>query len=125
MPASMAGLTSSARLGAYTAAKFAVVGMSEVLRAEMAPHGVGVTVFCPGLIRTRLDKTTRALGGDGIAGASMEEGMDPLEAVQHAWRAVRGNRPYAITHPKYWPVVARRFQLLEEAFAPATGGAVG
>jgi len=39
---------------AYTASKYAVVGISEGLRAELQPHGIGVSVLCPGFVDTPL-----------------------------------------------------------------------
>jgi NAD(P)-dependent dehydrogenase (short-subunit alcohol dehydrogenase family) len=50
--ASMAGLVASPGLGSYTAAKHAVVAISKALRVEAERHGVQVSVFCPGVIRT-------------------------------------------------------------------------
>src|SRR5699024_4587493 len=61
--ASVMGLTAGAPgRGAYSAAKSAVIAMSEALRAEMAPHGVGVSVLCPGLVKSNLDTNTTRLG---------------------------------------------------------------
>src|SRR6516164_4690313 len=51
--ASMAGFLGTG-FGPYTASKFAVVGISETLRAELAPHGIGVSVLCPGWVNTRI-----------------------------------------------------------------------
>jgi NAD(P)-dependent dehydrogenase (short-subunit alcohol dehydrogenase family) len=50
--ASMAGLVATPGLGSYTATKHAVVGISKALRVEAERHGVQVSVFCPGVIRT-------------------------------------------------------------------------
>jgi NAD(P)-dependent dehydrogenase (short-subunit alcohol dehydrogenase family) len=50
--ASMAGLVAGGYLGAYTAAKHAVVGLSKALRLEARPYGVRVSVVCPGVVRT-------------------------------------------------------------------------
>ena len=52
--ASMAGFSGVAKLGAYTATKFAIVGFSESLRAEMSAHQIGVSAICPGLISTNI-----------------------------------------------------------------------
>jgi NADP-dependent 3-hydroxy acid dehydrogenase YdfG len=52
--ASMAGLVASPGLASYTATKHAVVGISKALRVEAERHGVQVSVFCPGVIRTPL-----------------------------------------------------------------------
>lgn len=44
---SMGGLVGVYGYSGYSAAKFGVVGFAEVLRGEMKPHGVGVTLACP------------------------------------------------------------------------------
>ena len=51
---SIAGLVASSRLAAYHVTKFGLVGFSEALRAEYGPRGLGVTVLCPGLVRTKI-----------------------------------------------------------------------
>jgi NAD(P)-dependent dehydrogenase (short-subunit alcohol dehydrogenase family) len=54
--ASRQGLVGSSSTGAYCTAKFGVVGMSEVLDAELRELGsnVGVSVLCPGPVNTHL-----------------------------------------------------------------------
>ena len=52
--ASIFGLVTSPGFGSYTATKHAVVGISKALRVEAERHGVQVSVFCPGVIRTPL-----------------------------------------------------------------------
>ncbi|MFL5796947.1 MAG: SDR family NAD(P)-dependent oxidoreductase [Actinomycetota bacterium] len=49
---SIGGRISMPHLLPYCAAKFAAVGLSEGLRAELAPHGISVTTVVPGLMRT-------------------------------------------------------------------------
>ena len=49
---SIGGKLSAPHLLPYNAAKFAAVGLSEGLRAELAPAGVGVVTVVPGLMRT-------------------------------------------------------------------------
>ncbi len=57
--ASAAGRAPCPAVAIYTATKFAVVGFSEALRAELAGTGVHVSAICPGLIRTGiLDEAT-------------------------------------------------------------------
>jgi len=46
--ASVAGLTSSSSLP-YNVTKYGVVALSEGLRVELAPRGIGVSVLCPGV----------------------------------------------------------------------------
>jgi NAD(P)-dependent dehydrogenase (short-subunit alcohol dehydrogenase family) len=60
--ASAAGLVGAEPLAAYCTSKFGVVGLSEALRTELAPQGVGVSVICPGMIDTPIVQATRARG---------------------------------------------------------------
>ena len=101
--ASMAGLFAGPKLGAYTASKFGVVGMSEVLHAEMSRHGVGVSILCPGLVDTNL-------------GPGMDDGIDPAIVGRAVVDAIRANDLYVITHPEHRPLVARRVERLLAAF---------
>ena len=57
--ASMAGLNSGMGLSPYSASKFAVVNMSEGLAKQIAPLGIGVTIVCPGFVRTRISDSAR------------------------------------------------------------------
>jgi short-subunit dehydrogenase len=51
---SLAGLVPKRRLAAYQSSKFGLVGLSQSLRLEYGPKGVGVTALCPGLVDTDL-----------------------------------------------------------------------
>jgi NAD(P)-dependent dehydrogenase (short-subunit alcohol dehydrogenase family) len=57
--ASMAGMNSGLGFSAYSASKFAVVNMSEGLATRLKPLGIGVTVLCPGFVRTRIWESER------------------------------------------------------------------
>jgi NAD(P)-dependent dehydrogenase (short-subunit alcohol dehydrogenase family) len=57
--ASMAGMNSGLGFSPYVASKFAVVGMSEGLAMQVRPLGIGVTVLCPGFVRTRISESGR------------------------------------------------------------------
>ena len=59
---SAAGYFPNPTLAAYTSTKFAVLGLSESLRIELRPHGVGVTAVCPGLINTPITRNSRLRG---------------------------------------------------------------
>ncbi|MDY7086300.1 MAG: SDR family NAD(P)-dependent oxidoreductase [Actinomycetota bacterium] len=67
---SLFGLISPYGQSAYSASKFALRGLSQVLRAELAENGVGVTTVHPGGIRTRIAQS--ALVGTGVPAADRE-----------------------------------------------------
>jgi NAD(P)-dependent dehydrogenase (short-subunit alcohol dehydrogenase family) len=120
--ASTAGLTfSPPGAGAYTIAKHGVVSMSETLRREMAPHGVGVSVLCPGLVATNLPRTTARMSGDGRdADASMPpSSIDPAVVGELVAKAIEADLPYVVTHPEYWPAVEQRLSAIETAYRSA------
>lgn len=50
--ASISGKEGWPNFGAYTASKFAVIGLTQTLARELAPHGINVNAVCPGLIDT-------------------------------------------------------------------------
>ncbi|MCZ6640271.1 MAG: SDR family NAD(P)-dependent oxidoreductase [Gammaproteobacteria bacterium] len=52
--ASMAGHIAIRGLSVYNTSKFAVVGMSEVMRLDLAAKGIGVSVLCPGVVSTNI-----------------------------------------------------------------------
>jgi len=58
--ASWAGLAAAPGIASYGTAKAAVVALSEMLRAEMQPYGVEVSVLCPAFVKTGLTETMRA-----------------------------------------------------------------
>ncbi len=56
----MAGVLTSAGLGVYNASKFAVVGLSEALRADLEGHDIRASsVLCPGMVRTKILESER------------------------------------------------------------------
>lgn len=113
--ASMAAYLSGPQAGIYTASKFAVRGVTECLRYNLAPYGIGVSLVCPGLTRTNAwDSALRrpaAHADSGFAppdraelerfGAAFEAGMDPLEAGEKILAGMRENRAVIFTHPEY------------------------
>jgi NAD(P)-dependent dehydrogenase (short-subunit alcohol dehydrogenase family) len=108
--ASMAGLVTSPGLGSYTATKHAVVGISKALRVEAERHGVQVSVFCPGVIRTPM-MTGGQYGRMNITGLSDEEVLKkfwerlrPLAPEVFAERALRAvlRGDAIIVVPAWW-----------------------
>lgn len=115
--ASMAGHLGSPQMGAYTASKFAVVGLSEVLQSEMEPYGVGVTVFCPGVVNTNLAATALARGGINIPFLELQEAMEPEQAVDELIDAVECERLYAFSHANFQLHVQARMETVLDAFS--------
>ena len=61
---SAAGLFGLPWHGAYSASKFGLRGVSEVLRFDLRRHGIGVSLVCPGAVRTPLVGTVKIVGAD-------------------------------------------------------------
>lgn len=78
----------------YSAAKHALHGFYDALRAEVWRERVKVTLICPGFIRTQV--TLNAVTGQGGRYDRMdpatERGMAPEECARQAWRAVAKDR---------------------------------
>jgi short-subunit dehydrogenase len=82
MISSLGGLIGVYGYGGYSPAKFGVVGLGEVLRNELKPHGIGVSVICPPNVDTpgyarelateppetaRINGSARAVSPDAMA----------------------------------------------------------
>jgi NAD(P)-dependent dehydrogenase (short-subunit alcohol dehydrogenase family) len=131
--ASMAGFTVLPTLGGYTTSKFAVMGFSETLAAELQAEGarVGVSILCPGPVRSNIKASSRnrpkALAGGALADSDLESDpiaaqmrwLGPDEAGEVVVRAIRRGDLYALTHPEMAPQVIERHRRIEAAFAAA------
>ena len=116
--ASMAGLSSErATAGAYASSKYAVVSLSETLRVEMQPHGVGVSLMCPGLVMTNLPENTARIGGSLRPGGKMPGGLDPAVAGEMAVRGIEREQFYILTSFDRDEPIRRRFEEQLAAFA--------
>jgi NAD(P)-dependent dehydrogenase (short-subunit alcohol dehydrogenase family) len=122
---SMNGLLGYGTAAAYSASKFAVDGLSEALRDELAPVGIGVSVLYPGLTRSRMS-LSRESGADSneIPRAALEANMmDPVWIGRAVVRAIEENSPHIISHPGYLQVLQQRFARIVSAFGePAQPG---
>ncbi|GBR02959.1 short chain dehydrogenase [Gluconobacter cerinus NRIC 0229] len=78
---SMGGLITMPGLASYCGSKFALQGISEVMRAEMAPFGVHVTALCPGSFRT--DWAGRSMVRTERSITDYNALFDPIRAARH------------------------------------------
>jgi len=112
--ASMAGLLVGPGMGLYSASKFAVVGLTLSLRYDLAAHGIGVSVLCPGFVRSNIHEAVlsrpKHLGATGypVTESDMKRldgvlsvGMDPVEVGSHVLAGVRENRQYIFPHAEF------------------------
>jgi NAD(P)-dependent dehydrogenase (short-subunit alcohol dehydrogenase family) len=122
--ASIAGLFASAQgVNAYAVAKYGVVAMSETLRGELAPHGVGVSVLCPGFVATNIIANTARISGvasDYDGDMEPGTGMSPARAGEIVVAGIEADRLYILTHPEMWPVVEARHNAIAADFATAS-----
>jgi NAD(P)-dependent dehydrogenase (short-subunit alcohol dehydrogenase family) len=125
--ASIAGVMTGL-LNSYSVTKQAVVGLSESLYFGLQARGadnVGVSVLCPGWVRTRIvdaDRNRPAGAGPpaelspaGAAATQMlrhlvESGTDPAEIAGHVLLAIQERRFYVLTHPEMAGAVTARYE---------------
>ncbi len=136
--ASMAGMLSGDWFSPYTASKFAVVGISEGLARQLEPHGIGVSVLCPGFVRTRINESGRnrperygprrrpdpaSPAGQVAAWIAerVQSGLDPLAVAAQVLAAIRAGELYVFTHPDMRPELEARFAAILAAMDKAAG----
>jgi NADP-dependent 3-hydroxy acid dehydrogenase YdfG len=93
---SIFGIFAAPKTSAYVASKFAVLGFSQSLRAELAPHRIGVTAICPGMIATSIFDDARTTGAvrrraAQISDAFRRGGARPEVVARAILDAVRTN----------------------------------
>lgn len=112
--ASMASFLSGPQPGIYNTTKFAVRGMSESLRYSLAPFDIGVSVLCPGLVKSHIYASDEVRPESLLAGAKpvntewvnrLEQvhqfGMEPDVIAQRTLDAIKTNRFYIFSHPEF------------------------
>ncbi|MBV8877144.1 MAG: SDR family NAD(P)-dependent oxidoreductase [Gammaproteobacteria bacterium] len=120
--ASMAGLLAAGVCGIYNTTKFAVRGLSGSLRASLAPHGIGVSVLCPGLVKSYIYASDEIRPEALKAGAKPvnsefvqrlaqvhEFGMEPEVIAARVLEAMREDRFHIFPHPEFREELAEVF----------------
>ncbi len=131
--ASIAGLISGSSI-AYNVSKYGVVALSEGLRRELAPRGIGVSVLCPGFIRTqilnsrrnlpkRFEGAVRPVPTSGpiaeqinMIRERVSQGIDPLYVGELVREGVEKDWPYIFTDLEFEPMVEARFAAIRQGF---------
>jgi NAD(P)-dependent dehydrogenase (short-subunit alcohol dehydrogenase family) len=127
--ASMAGLLAAGTCGIYNATKFAVRGLSESLRASLAAHGIGVSVLCPGLVKSYIYASDEIRPQALKAGAKPvntefvkrlaevhQFGMEPDVIAARVLEAMREDRFHIFTHPEFRDELAEVFAEILQDF---------
>jgi NAD(P)-dependent dehydrogenase (short-subunit alcohol dehydrogenase family) len=136
--ASMAGLNSGLGFSPYSASKFAVVNLSEGLARQVSGLGIGVTVLCPGFVRTRIFESARnrperygpakapdpASAAGKLAAYLAEQGrlgLDPDDVAAQVLAAIRNDERYVFTHagPEWRAELQERFDTILAAMDKA------
>jgi NAD(P)-dependent dehydrogenase (short-subunit alcohol dehydrogenase family) len=108
---------------AYVASKAAVLGLTEVLAAELHAAGshIGATALIPGTVRTNIKHSLRhrsAAGASGLYEVDLSTAgrqfrwLEPAEVGAMVLDAIRANQLYLVTHPELAPRIADRHQRL-------------
>jgi NAD(P)-dependent dehydrogenase (short-subunit alcohol dehydrogenase family) len=131
--ASMNGVAGAALAGPYCATKFATVGISEVLAAELEGSPIGVSVLCPSWVKTRMLDNGRnrpaQFGGPIVLDTdggnaernkkyaqALESGLDPAYVAKLVLDAIAARRLYVFTHADRRPDVEQRFGRMMDGF---------
>ncbi|OZB17965.1 MAG: short-chain dehydrogenase [Hyphomonas sp. 34-62-18] len=131
--ASIAGMVALTN-PAYDVTKFGVVALSEDLRPKLAARGIGVSVLCPGVIRTNIVDSGRNIPsrfagqiqsapvegpGTEVLKAVTEAiaaGIDPLYVGELVREAIEGDWPHIFTDLQFEPYIDARFAAIKEGF---------
>ena len=140
--ASIAGLLSRTSMP-YNVSKYGVVALSEGLRVDLAPRGIGVSVLCPGFIHTQINTSHRNLPeryGPRLKAAMeqappnefikmlqarIEDGLDPDYVGELVREGIEGDWPYIFTDTEFEPFVEARFAAIKQGFDRIRGRTPG
>jgi NADP-dependent 3-hydroxy acid dehydrogenase YdfG len=124
--ASMGGIAALGAVGLYTTTKFAVVGLSESLRTDMIGHNIGVSVYCPGTVKSnigeggqmrheRFKDTGYPAREPRRAGETsfMDLAMEAVDAGRYVLNGIKKNELFILSHPEYRDVLRARHAKIE------------
>jgi NAD(P)-dependent dehydrogenase (short-subunit alcohol dehydrogenase family) len=139
--ASIAGLVAGDGSPPYNVSKYGVVALSEGLRIALAPRGIGVSVLCPGYIRTNFVRNGRSYLPARFAAAvipprpqaqtlvksttpesikttteRIDKGIDPLYVGELVREGIENNWPYIFTDTEFEGAIETRFATIRQSF---------
>lgn len=123
--ASIAALLPRATVATYGAAKAAALALAEAARLELEGSAIGVSAFCPGLVRTAFAQSMRrhAPGADddtfAFMTAAIEQGLDPRAVGRTVADAMLRGDFYIFTHPELAGIVRTRLAEIDAALGAA------
>ena len=128
---SVGGIIAAGPAGIYSASKFAVRGLSEALRSELAKHDIGVSVLCPANVNTNIAESVMTRpqefseSGYRFDDAVLDSlrriysaGKNPVELAEETLEAVQENRLYIIPYPEVRQVLQDHFDEILAALPP-------
>lgn len=124
--ASLAGLvTMPANFALYATAKAAVIALSESIRTELAQDNIGVSVLCPGPVKSNIHELNKNRPARFATNAAFEAAaqtlsqrprselwMEPPVVGAMVLEAIRRNELFVITHGEWRPAVAARIEAI-------------
>jgi len=118
----------------YNVSKYGVVALSEGLRDELAQRGIGVSVLCPGFVRTQIMDSLRNLperfdrpSEDRLAAMRSSDmfkwvqervshGIDPFYVGELVREGIENDWPYIFTDVEFEPLIEGRFAAIKQGF---------
>jgi NAD(P)-dependent dehydrogenase (short-subunit alcohol dehydrogenase family) len=127
--ASMAGQMPIPGGSIYTTSKYAVVGLSEVMKTDLARYGIGVTVLCPGGVITNVGRSGRnrpanlqrekdntKLNLGKLSETVMEDMLDASVIGDMVVEAILSDDLYIFSHPQLKKVIDARTAAVDASF---------
>lgn len=135
---SLGGIVAAGPAGIYSASKFAVRGLSEALRSELAKYDIGVSVLCPANVNTNIAEAVKTRPDKfGNSGYRFDDavldslrriysaGKNPVELAEETLQAVRENRLYIIPYPEARKTLENHFAEILACLPPEDADPAG